>query len=304
MNNSVPVSVIVPAYNSGKFIAETIDSILSQTQVPNQIIIVDDGSTDNTEQVVKSFTDFRIQYIKQKNAGVSSARNTGLDAATNEFVTFLDADDRWRRPFVSRMYKMLLNDPDAVCAFSNFVRFEQANGIILAKSQFEYYTELNSFKGSKNACLYKHHAFNHLVGCGEIPAYTQVMMFRRSLIPSLRFNTNLKICEDAHFALQAFMQGNVWFTEEILAEVRRHDNNVTRDISEMAVHKLNALKALAIHVRDDHSIAYYDRLVKAHIDAALYRVKAGVRYYRDGLRVPGSTTRKIKGFIRLLLSVL
>jgi glycosyltransferase involved in cell wall biosynthesis len=301
------VSVIVPTYNCAPFIAEAIDSILGQTRPPDQIIIVDDGSTDGTEQVVRRFDDPRIEYIRQKNAGVSSARNTGLAAARCEFVTFLDADDRWRPTFVEQLHGILSADPTVVCAFANFVRFDHSTGSVLP-DQFENYPELsrpappNSF-----VRLPQDQAFATLVSCGEIPAYTQVMMFQRALIESIRFNTDLALCEDNHWALRTFMQGAVVYTDEVLADIRRHDSNATRDYRELARHKLRSLKALAQYVAGTTNlVAYRDRLVKAHFDAALYetqlgRVRAGLTNYLSGLLVRGSPMRKLKGSVRMAL---
>jgi glycosyltransferase involved in cell wall biosynthesis len=300
------VSVIMPSYNCGRFIAEAIDSILKQTLAPEQIIIVDDGSTDDTEQVVRRYADERIEYIKQRNAGVSAARNTGLDAARCEFVTFLDADDRWRPTFVERMHGLLAAAPAAVCAFANFVRFQHATGEVL-RDQFHYYRELSGQDATRS--IPRERAFSTLVGCGEVPAYTQVMMFRRGPIESIRFDTDLALCEDANFALKTFLQGDVVFTREILAEVRRHDTNATRDFREMAVHKVRALTALAPHVtRDLDLAAYRDRMVKAHVDAALYltsvgRIRAGLSSYLQSLRVPGSPMRKVKASVRMALAL-
>jgi glycosyltransferase involved in cell wall biosynthesis len=88
-----PVSIIVPAYNCGPYIAEAIGSALNQTRPPSQIIVVDDGSTDDTDLILGAF-DRRIQIIRQTNSGVANARNTGLAAATSPYVMFFDADDR------------------------------------------------------------------------------------------------------------------------------------------------------------------------------------------------------------------
>lgn len=305
------VSVIVPSYNCGRFIAEALDSILGQTLQVEQIVVVDDGSKDDTEKVVARYTDPRVQYIKQNNAGVASARNTGLNACRGEFVTFLDADDRWRPTFVEKMVRLLSEDLTVACVFSNFVRFQHATGEIL-KDQFQYYPELRQpvfYADAPHAHgrIPKELAFSVLVACGEIPAYTQVMMFRRSLIENTRFEQSLVLGEDTNFALKSFLQGGVVFTDEVLCEVRRHDTNATRDFGEMKVHKLNGLKALSPHVtREIDVVAYRDRLIKAHIDAALYqtklgRVKAGLRTYRDTFRVPGSFMRKIKGSVRMAM---
>jgi glycosyltransferase involved in cell wall biosynthesis len=89
-----PVSVVIPAYNCAAWIAEALDSVLLQTVPPRQIIVVDDGSSDQTPDVVRPYVG-RVQYVHQENRGVSAARNRGIHAAREEFVAFLDADDVW-----------------------------------------------------------------------------------------------------------------------------------------------------------------------------------------------------------------
>lgn len=301
----VPVSVIVPSYNCGRFLAEAITSILDQNVAPEQIVIVDDGSTDDTELVVRRYQNPRIEYIKQAHAGAAAARNAGLNAARGEFVTFLNADDRWGPAFLERMHGFLADDPTVVCAFSNFVWFDSTTGKIV-RDQFPSYPELRRpvlLKGVETAFarIPRERAFSALVACNEIPAYTQVMMFRRASIESLRFDTTLAAGANTHFALQTFLQGGVIFTDEVLAEVRLADTDTQRE--------LKGLQALAPHVTRTVDIAAYrDRLVKAHIDAALYqtnagRVREGLRSFLAGLRVEGSRLRKFKGSLRLVLAL-
>jgi glycosyltransferase involved in cell wall biosynthesis len=88
------VSVIIPNYNYEKFIAATIESVLSQTYENIEIIVVDDGSKDNSLKVLERFGE-KLRVIQQKNAGVSAARNNGVQNSTGEFIAFLDADDIW-----------------------------------------------------------------------------------------------------------------------------------------------------------------------------------------------------------------
>ena len=89
------VSIIIPAYNQGHYLVEAIDSALGQTYSDFEVIVVDDGSTDETSQVAHSFTDPRVHYIYQENRGLSAARNTGVCNSTGEYLTFLDSDDRF-----------------------------------------------------------------------------------------------------------------------------------------------------------------------------------------------------------------
>ena len=88
-------SVIIPLYNKEKFIQNTIKSILEQTFQDFEIVIINDGSTDKSEEIVLKFKDKRIQYFFQKNQGASIARNFGIEKSTSNFISFLDADDLW-----------------------------------------------------------------------------------------------------------------------------------------------------------------------------------------------------------------
>lgn len=87
------VSIIMPVYNAGQYVAEAIDSVLAQTHSNWELLIVNDGSTDSSEQVILSYNDERIQYNKQGNKGVSAARNIGLKSMKGDFFCFLDSDD-------------------------------------------------------------------------------------------------------------------------------------------------------------------------------------------------------------------
>ncbi len=90
----VPVSVVIPAYNAAAYIVAAIESVLAQTVMPAEIIVVDDGSTDSTAALLEPYQN-RIRYIYQENAGVSAARNRAIEAANGDFIAFLDADDVW-----------------------------------------------------------------------------------------------------------------------------------------------------------------------------------------------------------------
>ncbi len=104
------VSIIIPAYNAASFIEETIQSIYGQSYPSWEVIIVNDGSTDGTVDIGKSFRDPRIQIITQKNAGVAAARNKGLFFANGEFVVFFDADDLMTPDFLNERVNALKND--------------------------------------------------------------------------------------------------------------------------------------------------------------------------------------------------
>jgi glycosyltransferase involved in cell wall biosynthesis len=96
MNARTSISVVIPAYNAARWVAEAVDSALAQTLPPSQIIVVDDGSTDDTAAVLRPYAERRVvTYLLQPNSGVAAARNAGIAAATGELIAFLDADDAW-----------------------------------------------------------------------------------------------------------------------------------------------------------------------------------------------------------------
>jgi teichuronic acid biosynthesis glycosyltransferase TuaG len=104
------VSIIIPAYNAALYIEETIQSIYQQSHQAWEVIIVNDGSTDRTAELIKLFKDPRVQCITQKNAGVAAARNKGLHFAKGEFVVFFDADDIMTTEFLIERVKALVGD--------------------------------------------------------------------------------------------------------------------------------------------------------------------------------------------------
>ena len=109
------VSAIIPTYNYGKFVTEAVESALAQTYEPLEVIVVDDGSTDNTKQILEPYMS-RIRYIYQKNQGLSAARNTGIAAARGEFIAFLDSDDLWHSRKTEVQVRYLQENPHVALA--------------------------------------------------------------------------------------------------------------------------------------------------------------------------------------------
>jgi glycosyltransferase involved in cell wall biosynthesis len=268
------ISVIIPTYNCAEFIEEAIHSVLKQTLLPYEIIVVDDGSTDQTAVIISGFNDARISYYLQENTGVAAARNLGLERASGDFIAFLDADDRWLPDMLARQYRALSCNSDLVFCFTNFVRFDDPPSRFLYPPQFNFYPELSKIITEDaigtNVRIIKEDAFCQLVSFGEIPAYTQAIMLRASLVNTLRFNSGLKICEDAEFILRCSALGRVAFDETILLEVRRHQSNATKNISLIAVDKLVSLLKLREYefLTSNQRVALEGRLTKAYWGAA------------------------------------
>jgi len=116
------ISVIVPVYNRERYVAEAIDSILAQDYRPLEIIVVDDGSTDRTPEIVQSYGD-KLIYLCQENQGVSAARNSGVDYAHGEFLAFLDSDDTWVANKLSMQMSILEDSPDLDIVYGHSEQF-------------------------------------------------------------------------------------------------------------------------------------------------------------------------------------
>lgn len=141
------VSVIIPTYNAGRFICQAVDSVLSQTYTDYEIIIVDDGSTDDTVQRLQGYRE-RLCIIRQDNQERSAARNTGIRHARGRYIAFLDADDHWAPAKLSKEIALLENNPglDVVCSL---MRAFHGNQMLprIAGSSFEGEAGLSVFQG-------------------------------------------------------------------------------------------------------------------------------------------------------------
>ncbi|MFS3928309.1 glycosyltransferase family 2 protein [Priestia flexa] len=113
-------SIVIPVYNKEEYISRTLNSILNQTFLNFEIIIVDDGSTDNSIKIVKNFDDNRIKVVSQENKGVSSARNLGVEHSKNDYIAFIDADDIWKPEFLENINNMILSFPTAGAYYTDY----------------------------------------------------------------------------------------------------------------------------------------------------------------------------------------
>lgn len=119
------VSIIMPSWNTGNYIAESIESVLNQTYKNWELLIVDDCSTDNTDSVVASFDDKRIRYFKnKKNSGAALTRNRAIRKANGEWIAFLDSDDLWSPEKLEKQLKFM-NDNGYVFSYHDFVKIDE-----------------------------------------------------------------------------------------------------------------------------------------------------------------------------------
>ncbi|CAG9433021.1 UDP-Glc:alpha-D-GlcNAc-diphosphoundecaprenol beta-1,3-glucosyltransferase WfgD [Providencia alcalifaciens] len=145
--NNKLVSIIMPCYNSERFIVESINSVLDQSYKFFELIIVNDASTDNSVSLISSYKDSRIVLINlEKNEGVSSARNKGLSIAKGDYIAFIDSDDIWISNKLEKQIELLNKDWDVIC--SNYSTFN-LNGLVNTR----YAPEIITYKDMLRSCF-------------------------------------------------------------------------------------------------------------------------------------------------------
>ncbi len=138
-------SVIIPAYNAGDYIKDTLDSVFAQTYKNFEVIIIDDGSTDSTLEILQQVSDSRLKLISQKNSGVSAARNKGIDAAKGKYIAFLDSDDIWKSSHLENALAYFEMNNDVVWYAALYTHEKKSFDAV----QFSYkrFATKNFFKG-------------------------------------------------------------------------------------------------------------------------------------------------------------
>ena len=193
------ISVIVPVYNAEKYLQKCLDSILEQTYQNLEIIIINDGSTDNSGQICQEYEkqDDRIIYIEKENSGVSDTRNAGMDRMTGTYVTFVDSDD-WLEPnYVKFLYEKVI-DHKADIVVGNYTSFNESNSVFYFHTSADYYEKVYDNK-SIIPCLYDS---KELLKSALIVPWGKI--YKKEIIANLRFPIN-RIGEDALFNLKALL---------------------------------------------------------------------------------------------------
>jgi glycosyltransferase involved in cell wall biosynthesis len=195
------VSVIVPVYNGARFIAEAIKSIWAQNYNPMEIIVVDDGSTDDTPNIVQSFKG--IRYIRQSNQGVAAARNTGIHNSKAQLIAFLDADDYWANDKLNVQVDCLLKHPHIGYTLG------------VQRNFLEYGIE-------RPFWLKEEHLLNEHIG------FLQTLVIRREIFDMVGlFNPDLRITEDVEwFSRVADASITKMVVPEAVVYRRIHDSNL------------------------------------------------------------------------------
>lgn len=208
------VSVIIPTYNREKTIVSAVRSACNQTYEPFEIIIIDDGSTDNTAQKIKSINDSRIIYHKlEKNAGVSNARNVGALIAKGEWIAFQDSDDIWRDIKLERQIEYIGEHSQIQLVYSEYL-MHRLNGQ-------EVSVPNEGFYGKWEGNIFETVLVNNIVG-------TPTIMVKRETFQSVGgFRTELNCLEDWDFVLRFAKEHSIGCVKEILVDAYQTEGSIS-----------------------------------------------------------------------------
>jgi glycosyltransferase involved in cell wall biosynthesis len=230
--NNPKISVIVPCYNQGRFLTQTVESVMRQTYSNWECIIINDGSSDNTEEVAKILcaADSRIKYLFKENGGLSSARNHGLGYLTGDFIQFLDSDDYLLPEKFESHLKTMTANPDIDICVSKYKLFYDD-----ITSPFETWLSVSEYDVTLDGFLFKWE---------DKFSFPPVCYFvRKDFMDKhqIRFNEKLRAMEDWFFLVQAsVLEARFSITDQYLALYRMHNKNMSRDFERMSRSLLQA----------------------------------------------------------------
>jgi glycosyltransferase involved in cell wall biosynthesis len=207
------VSVIIPTYNSACFLTDAVDSVLAQTYKDFEVIVIDDGSTDETESLIHKYHS-SVRYIRQENRGVALTRNRGIEESRGKYVAFLDADDVWLPHKLDRQVSALCDNNDFHACYSAFSVADGLHPIAVNRSDR---------RGS---------ALEDLLLRGNVVATPSTVLCERSLLEVAGgFDPVMSQCADWDMWVRLAALTEFLYLDEVLVTYRRHDGNMSRDAS-------------------------------------------------------------------------
>ncbi|CAN2048994.1 UDP-glucose:(glucosyl)LPS beta-1,3-glucosyltransferase [Candidatus Magnetomoraceae bacterium gMMP-1] len=205
------VSVIIPCYNSAEYICEAVESVLQQSYSHYEILLINDGSIDNTELVLSPYMD-RINYYYKKNGGASSARNFGINKAKGEYIAFLDADDIWRKNKLTLQMEFFQNNPNVSLVYSDSSTFD-SKGIL--HDSVKYVVETPS--GYVLDDMIIHNFLNNSTVIVKKFCFETVGAWNEALLNGNDYDIWLKISAYYEFG----------FVDEVLVDTRYHSQGLS-----------------------------------------------------------------------------
>ncbi|KKM84706.1 hypothetical protein LCGC14_1296460 [marine sediment metagenome] len=222
-------SVVIPSYNRSDMTVDAVNSVLAQTLQDFEIIVVDDGSTDNTSTVLSEFGDL-ITYHKQVNSGVAFARNQGVALSTGRYICYLDSDDIWHTEKLA-MYKDALDtSPEIAFLFSDFHKHDITLPEPYTLSNSDMFPYIYNLARNQEGKLFTIEGEDLLrLLFNGYPLYPSTFAIRRDVHDHFRWDPGILKSEDFNFVLKVSRKYDFAYLSQSLTTVRVHDSNKSAD---------------------------------------------------------------------------
>lgn len=249
------VSVIIPTYNRSVTIKRSIESVLNQTHKELEVIVIDDGSNDDTATIIDTIKDDRLRYIQlPKNQGVSNARNLGVNYSKYNTIAFQDSDDEWRKDKLEKQIRMSEEHPDSAMVYCAY-KFHDPTGAYQVPP-----IDFDQEKAAGDIC--KHLLSNNTIGAPTI-------LIKKALFDKLNgFDDSYEALEDWDFVIRASKAGRISYVNEALVDVYPSNNSLS--LSATAFFK-SRCKMIAEYMNDLQNYGIFDLTVCNLFDIAQKR---------------------------------
>lgn len=285
------VFVFVPSYNHAAFVGRCLKSIIKQTLQPTKLLVIDDGSKDDSARVIKETLrdcPFPSELIQRENLGLCRTLNQGFEQSAGDYFAYLGSDDLWLPDFLERRVELMQNRPNAVLSFGNAYLIDEADRIL---------------ESSTDWAAYKYPNHREMLLRGFAPVSSTVF-YRRALIADLRWNEDSRL-EDYEFYLKCAPRGEFAFDKEIQAAWRQHGWNTSADtplmMTEVVAAQNRNRDLLGI---DNVELNRFQREIKFNYAEILARrgwKKEALRLTVENWRGARSPQALLKMFARLLV---
>lgn len=206
------ISVIIPTYNRGKLIEKSVNSVLGQSYKNIEVIVIDDGSTDNTENVIRSINDERLVYIKlEGNHGACNARNVGIDNSTGKYIAFQDSDDIFYKNKLEKQIKNLIKKKADLDFCSIKINFFD-NSVVIPNDDIK--------KRLKKSSVIDLLCEGNFIS-------TQAILAKKEVFRKIRFDVSLPRFQDYDLVLRIALKYSISFSEEVLVDLYRQDDSIS-----------------------------------------------------------------------------
>ncbi len=234
------ISVIIPLYNRRSYIRPCIDSVLRQTIPAYEIIVIDDGSTDNSRETIQDLIDNKqILYFYQHNQGISMARNAGIAVASGNYLAFLDSDDLWLPTKLEKQINHLQNNKTIEFVHNDATLIGPNGDLIENTAHFRYFANGNCFD-------------DVLQYCG---INMSSVLVSKTLIELIgHFDRRLQGSEDYEFFMRCSLKHNIGFVDEKLTLYRRHPGGASADRIEILLQAIKALDVFCDNTNADRTL--------------------------------------------------